>query len=69
MDDQGRGNTSPDKREPLMVYVRKSVQAEIESHIGQGNMNCLLQHPETWRHLQRVPRGERWNFKWRFSVP
>lgn len=42
MRDQGRENTFPGKREPLMVYVRQSVQAEFESHIGRGNMNCLL---------------------------
>lgn len=45
MRDQGRENTFPEKREPLTVYVRHSVQAEFESHTGRGSVSCLLQLP------------------------
>ena len=54
MDDQGTENTHPGKREPLTVYVRQNVQAKFESHIGQGNINCILQLPETWRLLSEA---------------
>lgn len=52
-DDQGGGNTFLGYREPLMVHVRQNVHAKFDSYVDQGTMNCLLQFPEAWRHLQR----------------